>query len=256
MKSRKLLAGGGLVIAALIIGIVGTVLAQDTPTPVTPEPTETYFDEMMRNWTDGETFTHPMAEMMQGEVNGETFTHPMAEMMQGEVDGETFVHPMAEMMQNWTEGEGFVPPVADMFGMHGQGGPGGHMMDTLSLPEITAEVLGISVEEVWAVLESGNSIANLAENYGVDSQEIIDAALIAHQEAWDTAVAEGWLTAEEAAQMQEQMAEMLSEHINESGTCGANDGMMPGGPRGHWDGGESFPHGPRGRFNNYPGADG
>lgn len=115
---------------------------------------------------------------------------------------------------------------------------GAGMMGNFSLLEVVAQEIGISVEEVWEQLATGISIADLAASYDVDVQIIIDAALSQHQAALDDAVANGWLSTEQASWMQANMANVLAWRVNQSwgtepsygGNSGNNYG--PGGCHG------------------------
>ncbi len=124
-----------------------------------------------------------------------------------------------------------IPPIAPGFGpgmmgglqggmMGGQqGGMGrgahGGMMGGFSLVDVVAQTLNLTADEVWDELSTGISIADLAANYEVDAQVIIDAALVQHQAALDTAVAAGTLSQEQADWMQANMAAMITSRVNE-----------------------------------------
>ncbi|HEY77452.1 MAG TPA: hypothetical protein G4O00_14950 [Thermoflexia bacterium] len=87
-----------------------------------------------------------------------------------------------------------------------------------SLVEVTAEVTGLSKEEVVAALESGQTFAQIAEAQGVDPQAIVDAFIAEREEMLKEAVAEGRLTQEQADQMLDEMTEHLSERLDEPWT--------------------------------------
>jgi hypothetical protein len=74
-----------------------------------------------------------------------------------------------------------VPPLP--FGGRGPGGPhGGHMLDGAAL-EAVAGVLGISTDNLSAALESGKTLQELADEAGVDQQEIRDALNAVREES-------------------------------------------------------------------------
>ncbi|MBP6469684.1 MAG: hypothetical protein KBE23_07250 [Chloroflexi bacterium] len=116
-----------------------------------------------------------------------------------------------------------IPPIAPGFGpgmMGGQqGGMGrgahGGMMGGFSLLDVVAQTLNVTVDEIWDELSTGISIADLAAKYEVEAQVIIDAALVQHQTALDTAVAAGTLSQEQADGMQANMAAMITSRVNE-----------------------------------------
>jgi hypothetical protein len=121
----------------------------------------------------------------------------------------------------------------------GRGGRRGGMQ-----PEILAEALDMTVEELQEALADGQTVAELAEAQGVALEDLVDALMAPMLERIQQAVDEGRITQEEAderiAQMQEHMLQML-----ESGP-----GQMPGGPRGGMHGGS------RGGNGNAPGFPG
>jgi len=138
-----------------------------------------------------------------------------------------------------------IPPIAPghgpgmMGGQYGgmiggqQGGMGrgnhGSVMGSFSLLDVVAQTLDLTVDEVWGELSTGISIAELAANHNVEAQVIIDAALIEHQVALDTAVAGGTLTQEQADFMQANMAAMITSRINQPwGSMHGNGGGSGG----------------------------
>ena len=89
---------------------------------------------------------------------------------------------------------------------HGAGmgmGWGGHgaALDT------AAEVLGMTPEDLRVELRAGKSLADVAEEQGVDPQAICDAIHGQLEERIQEAVADGRLTQEQANQILERMAE-------------------------------------------------
>jgi hypothetical protein len=138
--------------------------------------------------------------------------------------------------------QGPQPPVAerpfyrsdtcDGSGSHGPAGRmGGGMvwgMSDFSLVDATAEVTGLTVDEVVAFLEEGQTFAEIAEAQGVTPQAIVDAFLADREAALEQAVADGRLTQEQADQMLEEMAEHVSEHLEQPWTSHSFDGDRMG----------------------------
>ena len=117
-----------------------------------------------------------------------------------------------------------------------------------SLVEVTAEVTGLSEQEVITALESGQTFAQIAEAAGVDPQAIVDAFVAEREEVLEAAVSEGRLTQEQADEMLEEMSEHLAERLSEPWTpFGGAEGWSGHGRMGRGP----FGHGPRpgiGRF--------
>jgi hypothetical protein len=118
-------------------------------------------------------------------------------------------------------------------------GPGGRMVGGFmkaprgfmgrgetSLVSVAAEALDMSVEDLHAELKDGKTIAELAEEKGVDTQGIIDAYLAGLEENLAQAVEDGKITQNQADWMLEQAAERAPEQLEN-----AFEGRFPGGKR-------------------------
>lgn len=112
------------------------------------------------------------------------------------------------------------------------GGGWGWGMRGFSLVDATAEATGLTVDEVIAALQDGQTFAQIAEAQGVDPQTIVDVFLADREAALAEAVNEGRLTQEQADQMLEEMAEHVSERLEQSWTPQSFDGGRMG--RGHF----------------------
>lgn len=110
-----------------------------------------------------------------------------------------------------------------------------------------AEALGMTSDEVLAELETGISLAELAENHGVDVQVVIDAWMADMQTRMDEAVETGRLTQEQADEMLSHMEEQITERINEPWDADQHLGPMDG----HGMGQGGHHGGMRGGFNNW-----
>jgi hypothetical protein len=118
-------------------------------------------------------------------------------------------------------------------------GPGGHMGGGLlkaprgfmgcgetSLVAVAAEKLEMSVEDLHAELKDGKSIAEVAEEKSVDTQEIIDSYLAQLEEDLTQAVEDGKITQNQADWMLEQATERVPEQLENTW-----EGRFPGGKR-------------------------
>jgi len=88
----------------------------------------------------------------------------------------------------------------------GWGGPG-DCLDTV------ADVLDMTPEELMSDLQDGRSLAELAEEKGVDSQTIVDAVRSGMDERLQEAVENGRLTQEQADRISEAMAEFTGDRL-------------------------------------------
>ena len=117
------------------------------------------------------------------------------------------------------------------------GGPGtGGLGRGVDIFAIVAEQLGIDQSELMADLQSGKTIAELAEELGVSTDTIVAALVAAEQNNLDSLVANGTLTQDEADARLEQFTTNAASLLD--GTLPANGGGF--GPRNGFDGGVDF----------------
>lgn len=88
---------------------------------------------------------------------------------------------------------------------------GGHAAET------AAEVIGIEPDALREQLESGASIAEVAEANDVDPQTVVDALVADMNERIEQGLEDGRLTEEEAAEKQADAAERAEELVNRPG---------------------------------------
>ncbi len=78
-----------------------------------------------------------------------------------------------------------------------------------------AALIGIDIDVLWAEVDSGKSLAEIAQANGVDPQTLIDAGIAAENQLIDAEVAAGLLTAEEAAEWRAEVPVYVSDMVNE-----------------------------------------
>ena len=91
------------------------------------------------------------------------------------------------------------------------GRPEGHRSHGL---DTAAETIGISVDDLRAELEDGQTIAEVAEANGVDRQVVVDALVDASNERLDQKVEDGQLTAEEADERRSEAEERAAAKVD------------------------------------------
>jgi len=89
------------------------------------------------------------------------------------------------------------------------------MRGRYSLVDATVEVTGLSEEEVIAALNDGQTFAEIAESAGADPQEIVDAAVVEHEERLLAAVDAGRLTTEQMEQVLSDVREHVTDQLDE-----------------------------------------
>lgn len=149
-----------------------------------------------------------------------------------EPDSGTFISPIQEaldeLITNGTLNQAQADAVAEALESQlGERGPGrghhgpGHL-------ETVAEVLGMEVDDLKTALQEGQTIAEVAgENVGA----VTDALVAEANERIDQAVADGRLTADEAAEKKADVAEKVEAKVN----GGVGFGGRGFGPRGGFD---------------------
>lgn len=114
-------------------------------------------------------------------------------------------------------------------GIFGHCGSLGTMRYGYSLVEATAEVTGLSEDEIRAALRDGQTFAEIARAEGLDPQRIVDAALTAQEARLQEALDAGRLTEEQMEQMLEEMEARATEQLDRACEPGLYGGRRFGG---------------------------
>lgn len=80
--------------------------------------------------------------------------------------------------------------------------------------QVSADTIGISVEDLTAALREGSSVADVAEANGVDPATVVEAIVDAGTEAVNRAVADGRLTQEQADRILEALPERAERFVH------------------------------------------
>jgi len=115
------------------------------------------------------------------------------------------------------------------------GGGGGHRGGPGHSIEAAATALGLTEAELHTALESGQTLAQVAADKGVDVQTVIDALVAQANTHIDEEVASGELTQAEGDARKADVVERVTDMVNNGRPAGGP------GPRGHGSG-----HGPTG----------
>lgn len=131
------------------------------------------------------------------------------------------------------ENDGFGRGMMGSYGGHGMMGWNGEegLMHEAMVAAV-AEALGLTPEEIETRHDAGESIWQIAAAEGLSSEEIQDLMYSAHDAALEDAVANGWLTQEQADWMDSHMEGMWED----GNPCGNQDGtsFMPHGAGMGW----------------------
>ena len=116
--------------------------------------------------------------------------------------------------------------VATTLGEAGIGGRGGHHGGRLGL-ESAATALDMTEEELRAALEvDGTSLAEVAEDQGVDVDTLVEALVQAEQDRIAQAVEDGRITQDEADERLADLEARVTERVT-------SEDLFPAGGRGH-----------------------
>jgi uncharacterized protein YidB (DUF937 family) len=112
-----------------------------------------------------------------------------------------------------TTEEQLVELVQEAYGDAGLGLHRGHE----PVQDVLDEVLAISHDELHVRMDSGQNLATVAEDIGVDPQELVDALVESWSPAIDAVLASGEITEEEAEQYRAALEEAFSFRVNWDG---------------------------------------
>jgi uncharacterized caspase-like protein len=117
-------------------------------------------------------------------------------------------------------------------GMHRDGGP---------VLSAAATALGMTEDELRTALEvDGTTLADVAEEQGVEVDALVDALVAVQQERIAAAVEDGRLTQEQADERLADLEERVTERVNSEAPVGGH-GHGPGGDRGGRPGDDEVP---------------
>lgn len=102
-----------------------------------------------------------------------------------------------------------------------------------------AEVLGLEQAELREAIAGGQSLADVAAEQGVDTQDLVDALVDAAEERVTTGLENGRIDQEKADEILAGAAEKAEDLVN--GELSFEGRRGPGGPRGGFGGGDAAP---------------
>lgn len=106
----------------------------------------------------------------------------------------------------------------DGYGMMGWNGEEGPMHE--AMVAAVADALGLTPEEIETRHDSGETLWEIADAEGLSTEEIQELMSSAHDAALEDAVANGWLTQEQADWMNSHMEQMWED----GSPCGSHRG--------------------------------
>ncbi len=114
---------------------------------------------------------------------------------------------------------------------HGHGHGGGHGPHAGRLaPAAVAEALGVTEDELRTALQSGKTLAQIAEDEGITKADLIDKLVAAAEKQLAADVEAGRTTQAQADQLKQGLEERITEKVDRTGRgFGHGRGMRPGG---------------------------
>jgi hypothetical protein len=112
-------------------------------------------------------------------------------------------------------------------GLGGPGGRGGHGRGGWVSPEATAKVIGITVDQLRTALQSGQTLAQIAEAHGVAKADLIKGLVEAAKTQLAADVEAGKLTQAQADQITSDLTARVTERVDRTGR-GFGPGSGPG----------------------------
>jgi predicted DNA-binding protein YlxM (UPF0122 family) len=170
--------------------------------------------------------------------------HALAEerLQQAVADGQLTQEQADQMLERMAEHEGdCLLDAGSPFGMRHGRGMGMGWRDHGAVLDTAAEVLGMTPEDLQTELQTGKSLAEIAEAQNVDPQAVCDAIHAQAEEMVQQAVADGHLTQEQADSILERMAEREGDCLSMTGKP-LGFGRAGGRPWGGFGGRIGCPH--------------
>lgn len=93
--------------------------------------------------------------------------------------------------------------------------------------DIAAEAIGMERSALVEALADGQTIAAIAADNGTSAGAVIDALVSAHEAKLDELVADGWITAEEAAERVAEAGDRIADLVNGDMTFRQGFGPRP-----------------------------
>jgi hypothetical protein len=105
-------------------------------------------------------------------------------------------------------------------GRHGRPGHGPRVRVLREAMETAATTIGITVDQLREELRTNGTVAAVATAHGVEPQAVIDALVTAANTHIDARLAEGDITAEQAADLKAKVVERATTFVNDTPTRG------------------------------------
>ena len=100
----------------------------------------------------------------------------------------------------------------------------------LGLVDALAELTGLEPADLYAEMQEGKTLLEVAQAHGVSAEQLVETALAYRAEVLQQRIEAGYLTQEQADRMLEHMREEMLEHLEAGVSPGFNCGRFGGQP--------------------------
>jgi hypothetical protein len=149
--------------------------------------------------------------------------------LSGLVKDGTLTQAQAEKVAGTLDSQ---PPMAGMGGRGGRGGMGGGGMGMIQSHDAAAKALGMTSDQLYAAVQSGKSLAEVAKDQKVSVDSLIKAMVADAQGDLAAAVKAGTMTQAQADTLKSTLTQRITDHVNGVRAGGGMGGGMGRGFRG------------------------
>ena len=114
------------------------------------------------------------------------------------------------------------PPAPGYGCCGGWGRGGGWGWHGMGLMDALADLTGLEPADLYAELEEGKTLLEVAQAHGISAEGLVEAALASRAEVLQQRIEAGYLTQEQADWMLEHMEEEMLEHLEAGVSPGLN----------------------------------
>ncbi len=206
---RNKLVAGSLVVAGLAVAVpVAVAQTSETPAPETtqdaaPEGEQGRRGNKLAKAVERGTITQEQADAIKEAIEPIKSNEELSR----EDKREQITAALDELVANGTITQEQLDELKAARAKHGKGRKGAKL-------ESVASAIGVSVDDLRSELQSGKTVAQVAEENGVELQSVIDAVVNGKSEKLAAAVESGRLTQEEADEKIAGLQEKLTERFN------------------------------------------
>ncbi len=133
--------------------------------------------------------------------------------LSGLVTDGTLTQAQADKVAGTLDSQPRMGGMAGMGGMRGSGGFGG-MGLTQSSHDAAAKALGMTTDELYAAVQGGKSLADVAKDQKVSVDALVKAMVASAEADLATAVKDGTLTQAQADAMKSSLTERITDQVN------------------------------------------